>query len=123
MGASPRPMPTDPYAHGSLCPREHLMLLRKAIDRQLWSSDLKLSWARVWAGAATKYIFAQGCCLGAIQRISAWRSRISSRALLVPIAIGLNLRHFPTVWQGFKPVPDCGFDRLVDTNETAPTYK
>ena len=25
------PMPTEPYAHGALCPPEHLMLLRKAI--------------------------------------------------------------------------------------------
>jgi hypothetical protein len=39
------------------------------------------------------------------------------------IALGLNLTQFATVWQGFKPMPDCGFDRLVDTNETAPTYK
>gem|GEM_PF-3609522 len=29
MGASPMPMPTEAYA---LCPREHLMLLRKTID-------------------------------------------------------------------------------------------
>ena len=77
----------------------------------------------VWAGAATKYIFAQGCCLGAIQRISASQSRISSRALLVPIPIDLNLTRFPTVCRGFKPLPDCGFDWLVDTNETAATYK
>jgi hypothetical protein len=85
------------------------------MDRQLWSIDLKLSWARVWAGAATKYIFAQGCGLGTIQRISASRSQICSRALLVPIPIGLNLTRLDTVWQGFH--------RLVDTNETAPTYK
>lgn len=77
----------------------------------------------VWAGSATKYIFAQGCCLGAIQRISAPRSQILRRALLVPIPIGLNLTRFPTVWQEFKPLPDCGFDRLVDINKTAPTYK
>ncbi|MEG4573446.1 hypothetical protein QUA56_12235 [Microcoleus sp. N3A4] len=39
-------------------------------DRQLRSIDLKLSWASVRAGAGVKYIFAQGCCLGAIERIS-----------------------------------------------------
>jgi hypothetical protein len=97
-------------------------------DRQLWSIDRKLSRARVWAGAATKYIFAQGCYLGGDRKDIGLargvdRSRILRRALLVPIPIDLNLTRFPTFWQGFKPLPDCGFDQLVDTHETAPTYQ
>lgn len=88
------------------------------VDRSKTLLDLGM-----WAGAATQYIFAQGCCFGALQRLSASRSRICSRALLVPIAIGLKLTRLDTVWRAFKPLPDCGFDRLVDTNETAPTYK
>jgi len=90
----------------------------------LWSIDLKLSWARVWAGAATKYIFAQGCCLGAIPLDIglAIANPPQGVACAEPHWSQLSTR-FPPVWQGLKPMPDCGFDRLVDTNETAPTYK
>ncbi|CAA9323747.1 hypothetical protein AVDCRST_MAG84-1509 [uncultured Microcoleus sp.] len=99
-----------------------------ADHRQLWSIDLKLSWASDRARSGAKLsIFSRRVVWGDRKDIGVARgverSRICSRAFCVPIPIGFNLTRFPTVRQGFNPLPHCGFGRLVDTYETAPTYK
>ncbi|UNU23211.1 hypothetical protein D0A37_04370 [Microcoleus vaginatus HSN003] len=56
--------------------------LLKTATQRIWRADRSaivvdrsktlLRKGRGWAGAGAKYIFAQGCCLGAIARRAAW---------------------------------------------------
>lgn len=81
----------------------------------------------VRAGAGPKYIFAQSCCLGAIQRLSAWlqpwvdRQSVAGRC--VCRAPFVSTKHACSKSVRGLNLPKSGFDTLVDTNETAPTYK